>query len=100
MHAQAVVQPKASGFLLQIVMAAALASARDSFSAVVNTEGRDVTHLLEGISEHKGLGRFLETWGVVQCGVIAAMLSQLLFTQPWLEVPAKEAIKIAGELIR
>lgn len=96
--------PAALGFGVdvseQVVMAAALASARDSFNAVVRTEGRDVTHLLEGLSEHRGLGRFLETWGVVQCGVTAVLLSQLVLSQPWLEVPAKELVKLAGELIR
>jgi hypothetical protein len=84
----------------QVIMAAALASARTSFNAVVSTAGRDVTHLLEGLSERRGLGRFLETWGLVQCGVIAAMLSQLLFEQPWVQVPAKELVKLAGELVR
>jgi hypothetical protein len=85
---------------MQIAMAAALARARTSFRSVVDTQGKDITHLMEGISPHRGLGHFLESWGVVQCGVIAAMLSQVLLAQDWLEVPAKEVVKVAGQLIR
>lgn len=81
-------------------MAVALSRARTSFRAVVETEGHDITHLMEGISTSRGLGHFLETWGVVQCGVIAAMLSQLMVAQTWFAVPAKEVIKVAGELIK
>jgi hypothetical protein len=81
-------------------MSVALGKARTSFRSVTDKRGRDITHLLEGMSEHRGLGHFLETWGIVQCGVIAAMLSQLLVAQDWFEVPAKEFVKVAGELIR
>ena len=81
-------------------MAVALSRARGSFRAVVDTQGRDVTHLLEGLSEHRGLGNFLETWGLVQCGVIAVMVTQLVLAQPWVEVPAKAVVKAVGELVR
>jgi hypothetical protein len=88
------------GISIQVAMSAALAQARNSFRSVTDKQGKDITHLLEGFSEHRGLGHFLETWGIVQCGVIAAMLSQLLLRQDWFEVPAKEVVKVAGELIR
>lgn len=81
-------------------MAVALSRARNSFRDVVDSQGRDISRLLDGVSEHHGLGNFLETWGIVQCGVIAAMLSRLLLAQDWFEVPAKEVVKVAGELIR
>jgi hypothetical protein len=85
---------------MQVAMAVALSQARGSFREVVETKGSDISHLLEGISEHRGLGHFLETWGIVQCGVIAGLVTQLLLVQPWVEVPAKEVVKVAGELIR
>ena len=84
-----------------MVMAAALNNAKDCFSSVVmNDEGRDVTQVLDGMCAHRGLGHFLETWGVVQCGVIAFMLTQCLSApQHWMEVPARETIKLIGELV-
>ena len=81
-------------------MAVALSRARTSFRAVLDTEGQDVTHLMEGLCTSRGLGHFLETWGIVQCGVIASMISQLLVTQAWISVPAKEVVRVVGELIR
>ena len=83
-------------------MAVALANAKTCFGAVITKqEGRDVTQILDGLCEHKGLGRFLETWGVVQCSVIAFMLTQftIITPQTWMEIPARETIKLLGELI-
>lgn len=81
-------------------MGAALSKARNSFRAVLEKRGDDVSHLLDGLSDRHGLAHFLETWGIVQCGVIAALFSRFLLAQHWVEVPAKEVVKVAGELIR
>lgn len=91
-----------AGGVGQIVMAAALARARTSFSTVVHSKGSDITHLLEGLCHKKGLALFLETWGVVQCGVIAGMITHFGILQGgvWAEIPAREFIKAAGSLIR
>lgn len=87
---------------MQIIMAAALTRARNSFGTVVRTQGRDITYLLEGLCHKKGLGLFLETWGVVQCGVIAGMATHfgLLQGGEWAEVPARELLRAAGSLLR
>jgi hypothetical protein len=84
---------------VQVAMTIALASARNSFQEVVDTSGRDITCLLKGLSTSSGLGRFLEAWAVVQCGIIATMLSQLIARNDVLAAPAKEIIRSVGELI-
>lgn len=81
-------------------MTVALAGARNAFREVVETEGNDISCLMKGLSGSDGLGRFLEAWAVVQCGLIATMLSQLIARNDMLAAPAKEFLRVAGELIR
>ena len=59
-------------------MTIALASARNSFREVVETSGKHLTCLLDGLSVHHGLGKFLEMWAVVQCGIIASISTSVI----------------------
>lgn len=81
-------------------MTIALASARNSFRQVVETSGKDITCLMDGLSVDHGLGKFLEAWAVVQCGIIATMLSQLIVNTDALATPVKEVVRvIASDLL-
>lgn len=80
--------------IVQLAMTIALASARNSFREVVETSGKDITCLLDGLSVSHGLGKFFEVWAVVQCGVIATMLSQLVVQTDVLATPVKEVIRV------
>ena len=77
-------------------MTIALATARNSFREVVETSGKDITCLLDGLSVNRGLGKFLEVWAVVQCGMIATMISQLIAQTDVLASPVKEVVRVVA----
>jgi hypothetical protein len=85
---------------LQVAMTIALASARQSFRKVVESTGKDVTSLLDGLSAEHGLGKFLECWALVQCGVIATMLSQFLVSTDVLATPVKDVVRVIAHDLR
>ena len=81
---------------VQVAMTIALATARNSFREVVETSGKDITCLLDGLSVNRGLGKFLEVWAVVQCGMIATMISQLIAQTDVLASPVKEVVRVVA----